>query len=65
MELIKYVAVCKRGYIFASTKEDIKKFIDKFGKDISYYVGYFKPLENLEFINNVNTNIEKLGETNE
>lgn len=62
VELIKYVAVCKRGYIFATTKEDIKKFIDERGKDLAYYIGYFKPLENLDFISNPNTNIKELAD---
>lgn len=62
MDLIKYVVVCKKGYMFTSSKEDINKFVDKHGKDIAYYIGYFEPIKNLDFINIQNTNIEELGE---
>lgn len=62
MNSIKYVVVCKRGYMFTSSKGDIKEFIDKHGKDIAYYVGHFNPLENLDFINNPNTDLKKLGD---
>lgn len=61
MDKIKYVVVCKKGYIFTADKEDIKKFIEEQGRDKTYYVGYFKPVKNLDFIKNLDTKLENLG----
>lgn len=61
MDKIKYVVVCKKGYMFTTDKEEIKKFIEEQGRNIAYYVGYFKPIENLDFIQGLDTSLEKLG----
>lgn len=61
MKNIKYVVVCKKGYIFTSDKEDIKEFVKKMGYDIAYYIGYFRPLENLSFLSNIDINLQNLG----
>lgn len=55
MDKIKYVVVCKKGYIFTTDEENIQKFIEEHGIDIAYYIGYFKPVENLDFIKNLDT----------
>ncbi|MCX4365094.1 MAG: hypothetical protein OSJ70_04915 [Bacilli bacterium] len=47
--------------MFTSSKDEIKKFVEKLGKNNAYYIGYFMPLENLEFLNTTNTNLEELG----
>lgn len=61
MKNIKYVVVCKKGYLFTSDKETIKEFVKKMGTDVAYYIGYFKPLENLNFLSNIDINLENLG----
>lgn len=62
MDKIKYVVVCKKGYIFAADKEDVKRFIEEHGRDIAYYIGYFKPVNNLDFIKELDTNLKNLGQ---
>ena len=61
MSNIKYVVVCKKGYCFASEREDVIDFIEKNGTDIAYYIGYFKPITNISEFLDLNTNIEDLG----
>lgn len=61
MDRIKYVVVCKKGYIFAADETAVKQFIEEHGIDISYYVGYFKPVENLDFIKDLDTSLKNLG----
>lgn len=61
MNNIKYVVVCKKGYLFASDKEDVYDFIQRHGIDIAYYVGYFKPVTDIAEFLGLNTNIDNLG----
>lgn len=61
MDGIKYVVVCKKGYIFATDEAGVKQFIEEHGIDIAYYVGYFKPVENLDFIKDLDTSLKNLG----
>ena len=56
---IKYVVVCKKGYCFAGTKKDVIDFIEKLGRDIAYYIGYYTPA--MHFFNQC-ADIEELGE---
>lgn len=62
MNNIKYVVVCKKGYCFACNITDIIKFIEEQGRNIAYYVGYFHPVENLSFLDNLDTNLSSLGD---
>lgn len=62
MDQIKYVVVCKKGYLFTSNKGEIKEFVKIHGKNIAYYIGYFKPLEDINFLSDINTSLKDLGD---
>lgn len=62
MDQIKYVVVCKKGYLFTSNKYDIKEFVETYGKKTVYYIGYFKPLEDISFLSDINTSSNDLGD---
>lgn len=61
MKSIKYIVVCKEGYMFTSEKKDIIEFIEKHGKTLAYYIGNYSPIKNLNGLF-INTNLEELGE---
>lgn len=62
MNEIKYVVVCKKGYLFTPSLEEVEEFIEYNGRDIAYYIGYFNPIENLDFLKPINSNILDLGD---
>ncbi len=62
MSEIKYIVVCKNGYLFTPSLEVVKEFVEQNGRDIAYYIGYFNPIENLDFLNPINSNILDLGD---
>ncbi len=39
-----------------------EEFIKTRGKNIAYYIGYFKPLEDIKFLSDINTSLNDLGD---
>lgn len=60
MKDIKFIVVCKKGYIFASNKDEVIDFIDRFGTEIAYYIGHFNPVTDFNDFFDIDTNIENL-----
>lgn len=61
MDKIRYVVVCKKGYAFVCSLDEVEEFILKHGKDIAYYVGQYMPISEFDYLRCVNKKLEDLG----